>query len=115
MPFIQKQLAEHVDRNCEPLGLQGARDVLLKIALVSHGYVFVRKGTVPAFMPDLFHEEYIYERLKALQGTTIPVWLGNISVNKMYYLDLRIRISHMLLLSWASTPIIENEVTKKRL
>lgn len=114
MPLIQNQLAEHADHICEPLGLQGARGVL-KIALVSHGCVFVKKGTVPAFMPDLFHEEYIYERLKALQGATIPVCLGDIRLNKIYYLDLRIRISHMLVLSWASTLVIENGFTNKRL
>ena len=115
MPLIQNQLAKHADHICEPIGLHGARGVLFKIALVSHGYVFVKQGTVPAFMPDLFHEEYIYERLKALQGTRIPVSLGNIRLNKMYYLDLRIRISHMLLLSWANMSIIENGVTNKRL
>ena len=112
MPLIQKQLAECVDYECEPLGLQGARGALFKIALVSHGYVFVGKGTVPNFVPDLLHEGCMYERLEALQGTAIPVCLGNIYLDELYYLDLGVRISHMLLLSWAGTSIANDGVTK---
>jgi hypothetical protein len=49
---------------CEPLGKQGARGALFKITLASHGYTFVGKGTVEAFVPDLRHEGQVYERLE---------------------------------------------------
>jgi hypothetical protein len=84
--LIKDQLTEDLDHNFEPLGLQGARGALFQITLLSHGYVFVGKGTVQAFVPDLLHEGSIYQHLTALQGTAVPVYLG--------------RILHLLLMSW---------------
>lgn len=52
-----------MDDHCESLGKQGARAVLFKITLTSHGYTFVGKGTVEAFVPDLRHEGKMYDRL----------------------------------------------------
>lgn len=91
--LVQRQLGECVDRNCEPLNLRGA---LFKIRLVSHDYVFVGKGTVYAFV---LHEGCIYERLELLQGTAIPIHLGNIDLIEKYYLDLGVVIRHMLSMS----------------
>ncbi|MCJ1267059.1 hypothetical protein MMC22_006944 [Lobaria immixta] len=98
--LVRDQLAENLDRDCEPLGLQGARGALFKITLTSYGYVFVGKGTVQAFVPDLMHEGRVYQQLKDLQGTAVPVCLGNIDLVDCYYLDVGVRILHMLLMSW---------------
>lgn len=52
LDLVQRQLAKDLDHDCEPLDLQEARGALFKITLVSHGYVFVGKGTVEAFILD---------------------------------------------------------------
>ncbi|KAI9797384.1 MAG: hypothetical protein M1825_006013 [Sarcosagium campestre] len=105
LDLVRQQLARSLDHDCEPLGLQGARGALFKITLSSHGYVFVGKGTVYAFVPDLLHEGRIYARMESLQGKAVPVCLGNIDLVEKYYLDLGVRIQHMLLMSWAGTPV----------
>ncbi|PSS25711.1 hypothetical protein M430DRAFT_33320 [Amorphotheca resinae ATCC 22711] len=98
---IQHQLERSLDYGCEPLGKQGARGALFKLTLYSHGYTFVAKGTVEAFIPALKHEGRIYRHLIGFQGELIPVYLGNISLVKTYFLDFGVRIVHMLLMSWA--------------
>ena len=103
--LVRTQLAADLDHDCKPLGLQGARGALFKIGLVSHGYVFVGKGTVKVFVPDLLHEGAIYQRLGRLQGTAVPVCLGNIDLVEKYYLDVGVRIRHMLLMAWGGDTI----------
>ena len=112
LDLVQKQLAGDLDHNCEPLGLQGARGALFRITLASHGYVFVGKGTVQAFVPDLLHEGKIYRRLAKLQGTAVPVYLGNIDLKEWYYLDVGVRILHMLLMSWGGDLADEDEAMR---
>ena len=112
LDLVQKQLAEDLDHNCEPLGLQGARGALFKVTLVSHGYVFVGKGTVQAFVPDLRHEGDIYRRLAKLQGAVVPVYLGNIDLAESYNLDFGVEILHILLMSWAGELADNDESVK---
>jgi hypothetical protein len=117
--LVREQLAKNLDRDCEPLGKQGARGALFKITLRSHGYTFVSKGTVSVFVPDLQHEGRIYQRLEAMQGEVVPVHLGNINLARKYDLDLGVRIVHMLLMSWggetadeADMPNLKEEVVQ---
>lgn len=63
-------------------------------------------------MPDLLHEGKIYRRLTKLQGTAVPVYLGNIDLYQWYYLDLGVRILHMLLMSLGGDPADEDEAMK---
>ncbi|KAL9122915.1 MAG: hypothetical protein Q9187_000527 [Circinaria calcarea] len=107
MRLVRSQLKDDLDNNCEPLGLQGARGALFKLTLASHGYVFVGKGTVRAFVPALSWEGSMYQKLRRLQGTAVPVYLGNIQLAHRYYLDVDVRISHMLLMSWAGAIVEE--------
>ncbi|KAI9670763.1 MAG: hypothetical protein M1817_003873 [Caeruleum heppii] len=109
--LIREQLARDLDNNCKPLGLQGARGALFKLTLASQGYTFVAKGTVRAFVPHLRHEGDMYKKLRKLQGKTIPVHLGGIDLVHYYYLDIGVRIQHMLLMSWAGEPVTELEMT----
>ena len=95
------QLAQDPDNGCEPLGKQGARGALFRLTLDSYGYTFVGKGTVYAFKANLKHEGSVYRHLDTLQGELIPVYLGNISLIRTYFLDFKVRIVHMLLMSWA--------------
>ena len=95
------QLAQDPDNGCEPLGKQGARGALFRLTLDSYGYTFVAKGTVWAFKANLKHEGLVYRHLNEIQGELIPVYLGNISLAYPYFLDVGVRIVHMLLMSWA--------------
>ena len=54
-----------------------------------------------AFKANLIHEGVVYQHLSELQGELIPVYLGNISLACPYFLDVGVRIMHMLLMSWA--------------
>jgi hypothetical protein len=99
--LMSRQLAENPDNRCEPLGKQGARGTLFKLTLECYGYTFVAKGTVTAFEAKLKHEGLVYRHLDEVQGELIPVYLGNISLVRPYFLDFGVRIVHMLLMSWA--------------
>ena len=109
--LIREQLAADPEQGCKPLGLQGARGALFRIILLSHGYVLVAKGTVRAFVPDILREAKIYQYLEALQGTAVPICFGHIGLRHRYYLDLGVKISHMLLLSWGGETI-DGEITE---
>ncbi|KAL8730482.1 MAG: hypothetical protein Q9166_004046 [cf. Caloplaca sp. 2 TL-2023] len=97
--LVRDQLAGDLDEYCVPLGLSGARGFLFRVTLASHGYVFVAKGTTRRLRSRLLHEGKMYEHLKALQGTAIPVHLGNVNLVHRYFLDWH-PIKHFLLLSW---------------
>ena len=98
--LVRHQLGEDLDHDCEPLGKQGARGALFKIILRRFGYVLVAKGTVRAFVPDLQHEGEVYQRLSSLQGSEIPVYMGSIDLPHVYYLDVGVRIQHMMMMAW---------------
>ena len=98
--LLRNQLDTDMDHNCTPLDIQGARGALFKLTLASHGYTLVGKGTVRAFIPDLCHEGRIYSHLRKLQGTCVPVCLGNFDCIYPYEYDIGVEIVHFLLLSW---------------
>ncbi|EWZ27917.1 hypothetical protein FOZG_18382 [Fusarium oxysporum Fo47] len=106
--LLWKQLEQSLDDGIRPLGEGGARGVLFQVTLLAHGYTFVSKGTVRAFIKDLLHEAAVYERLKPIQGIHVPVFLGAIdlrSMNKTYYYDHRVYVVHMTFLSWGGCSI----------
>lgn len=57
--------------------------MLFKIELYSYSFTLASKGTVDVFILDLIYEGQIYLRLDNLQGTDIPVYLGNIDLVKL--------------------------------
>jgi exonuclease VII small subunit len=109
--LMQEQLACSLDRDCEPLemdGKYGATGILFKLSLTRYGYTFVGKGTIPELVPCLADEVKIYHRLERLQGEVVPICLGSINLTKPYHLTARhairfagFKIVHMLLMSWA--------------
>ncbi|KAJ9417921.1 hypothetical protein QL093DRAFT_2565880 [Fusarium oxysporum] len=106
--LLWKQLKQSLDDGIRPLGEGGARGVVFQVTLLAHGYTFVSKGTVRAFIKDLEHEAAVYERLKPIQGVHVPVFLGAIdlgSMNKTYYYDHRAYVVHMTFLSWEGCSI----------
>ncbi|KAM4065844.1 kinase [Hirsutella rhossiliensis] len=101
--LLWKQLQHSLDDGITPLAQGGARGVLLRVTLLAHGYTFVAKGTVRAFIKCLEHEAAVYERLQPSQGVYVPVYLGSIdlrSMNKIYYFDHRVYVIHMTFMSW---------------
>ena len=96
----------------EPMGKQGARGALFQLTLLAYGYTFVGKGTVAEFTVDLNHEAAVYHRVQPLQGIRFPVFLGTVDLrhlNRTYYLDFRVRIVSLLLLSWGGHSLDEPE------
>jgi hypothetical protein len=74
---------------------------LFRLTLEWYRYTFVAKGTVTAFEAKLKHEGLVYQHLDKVQGELIPVYLGNTSLVRPCFLDVGVRIVHMLLMSWA--------------
>ncbi|KAM0800649.1 hypothetical protein BDR22DRAFT_963032 [Usnea florida] len=107
--LLRSQLDADMDNNCTPPDIQGARGALFKLTLASHGYTLIGKGTVRAFVPDLTHEGRVYERLHQIQGTYIPVCLGNINCIYPYYYDIDVKIVQILLLSWGGVALGSTE------
>jgi hypothetical protein len=99
--LILRQLVENPDNRCEPLGKQGACGTLFRLSLGWYRYTFVAKGTVAVFKANLKHEALVYRHWDEFQGQLIPVYLRNISLVCLYFIDVRVRIVHMLLVFWA--------------
>ena len=111
LKLMLRQLAEDPDSGCEPLAKQGACGALFRLTLESYRYTFVAKGTVTAFTPRLKHEGLIYRHLDEVQGELIPVYLGNVSLVRPYFLDFGVRIVHILLMSWAGEQAREDFIS----
>ena len=110
--MVQRQLGTTLDSNCEELVLQGARGILFKVTLASHGYTFVGKATREVFVSDLKHEGRMYDLLISVQGKKIPVYLGNIDLIRPWY-DLHYTLIHMLLMSWGGETFDQINVMRK--
>ncbi|KAK9773056.1 putative Protein kinase domain-containing protein [Seiridium cardinale] len=112
--LLYRQLQKSLDDGVTKLGFGGSRGVLFQVTLIAYGYTFVCKGTVAAFIPDLQHEEMVYQQLKQRQGTNVPVFLGTVDLRKMgkiYYYDHRVYIEYMMFLSWGGKT--DSSVTNK--
>ncbi|KAK1948819.1 hypothetical protein LY78DRAFT_687340 [Colletotrichum sublineola] len=73
------------------------------MSLLAYGYTFISKGTVRAFIKDLEHEAAVYERLRPIQGTHVPVFLGAInlrSLDRIYYFDHRVYVMAEMTGTW---------------
>ena len=92
------------DADCIPLYLSGATGSLVKVRLSAFGYTLVAKGVEEAYIEQLEHENKIYDALRSIQGTDIPVCLGLIDLILPYYYNGSI-LKHFLLLIWAGRPL----------
>ncbi|KAI0397976.1 hypothetical protein F5Y17DRAFT_257027 [Xylariaceae sp. FL0594] len=114
--LLSQQLEGSLDNGVVKLGIQGARGVLFQVTMLAYGYTFVCKGTVRAFVRDLEHEAAVYERLRPVQGTSVPVFLGAIdlrSINRTYHYDHRVDIIYMMFLSWGGYSLHEVQVGER--
>jgi hypothetical protein len=77
--------------------------------LLSHGYTFIGKATVPKLVRELDREALAYtERQVPLQGREVPVFLGVVNLeSRPYYYDLRVTLVKMICLSWAGVELAE--------
>ncbi|KAI9731009.1 MAG: hypothetical protein M1834_005470 [Cirrosporium novae-zelandiae] len=98
--LTKQQLGADLDHYCDPLGKSGARGALFKITLISHGYMFVGKGTRDRFLYDAHREVGAYRRLEKIQGLAVPVCLGGIDLITCYSLAAGVEITYMLLMAW---------------
>lgn len=99
--------------DCMPMYVKGTRGALFKVRLSSHGNTFVAKGMEEHNTHYLKHEEDMYNHLRPLQGTVIPVCLGSVDLKLPYYYDHG-QYTRMLFLSWGGRPIFSISGTINR-
>jgi hypothetical protein len=97
--YILRQLAKNLNNKYKLLGKQGTCDTLFKLTLKLYRYTFVTKRIVTTFKAKLKHEGLIYRYLNEVQRELIPVYFKNISLVRLYFLDVKVKIVHMLLIS----------------
>lgn len=96
--LVSKQLNKDPDHCCRPLGEGGLHGFIFAITLDMYGYTFIGKGTEY----NSLYEGNIYQILQHLQGSAVPVYLGDIYLrDKAYFLDPFRVIIHMSLMAWA--------------
>ncbi|ODM16448.1 hypothetical protein SI65_07955 [Aspergillus cristatus] len=107
--LVSRQLNEDPDHCCQPLGKERLHGSLFAITLDTYGYTFVDKGTEY----DSHYEGDIYQMLKQLQGTAIPVYLGDIYLREsVYFLGPFCEIIHMSLMAWVGESIDDKHYSR---
>jgi len=106
--IVREQLNANLDNDCQALdshGKFGAIGALFKITAHPYGYTFVAKGVQTCHRSHLSHEEQVYNRLWALQGTVVPVYIGQFNLIRDYILGGGAHITRMMLMSYGGEPI----------
>lgn len=103
--FLKQQLDEDVDHNCTPLGSCGSYGAPFKITCARYGYTVVGKGTTDLLWREVSREAEIYGVLRKAQGSAVPVFLGAIDLDMVYFLHGAGEIRHMLLMGWGGESI----------
>ncbi|KAL7938344.1 hypothetical protein V8C35DRAFT_150078 [Trichoderma chlorosporum] len=106
LKLVQSQLARtrRVSGGCVSLNMKGSLGAMFKIMIPSHGYTFVAKGVSEGGVPRLLREADTYTRLRALQGGSVPVYLGIVQLEAAFEFE-EAAYSHFMLLSWAGRPV----------
>ena len=100
LSLIRQQLSEDMDTNCEPISRPEACDVLFRIRLRLYGYTVAAKATPIDFVQRLKWEAAIYGYLRPIQGTHVPVHLGNVDLQAPYFYEGIAELVHMMFLSF---------------
>ncbi|PYI02208.1 hypothetical protein BO78DRAFT_464138 [Aspergillus sclerotiicarbonarius CBS 121057] len=106
---IQNQLDRDID-SCYPIGKEGLHGSIFVITLQGYGYTLIGKGT--EYLSTL--EGSIYQKLEPVQGLAVPVYLGDINLQKVYYLDSGREIIHMSLMAWGGEALQEADRKSRR-
>lgn len=114
--LLKRQLDENIDRNCTPFGICGAYGAPFKLTCAIYGYTVVGKGTTSGLWKEVSREAQIYQILRKVQGSAVPVFLGTVDLAKVYFLHGAGEIRHMLVLGWGgeSTATIEQSARLHR-
>ncbi|KAM3497832.1 hypothetical protein MY10362_008828 [Beauveria mimosiformis] len=99
----------------ESLHVHGTRGALFRVTLLSHGYTLVGKGVPAEFVLGARHEEAMYARLLAIQGTYVPVVLGGLPVPGFWY-DGIVPMQRFTLMSYVGRSVegVMRECPEKR-
>jgi hypothetical protein len=113
--LIRNQLATDrgSDADCTELYIKGARGALFKVRLSSYGYTVVAKGVEQHNAKYLDHEQKIYEHIRSIQGTLVPVCLGSVPLKRPQYFEDG-KYVKMLFLSWAGRSLVNCPDQNKR-
>ncbi|KAK9387122.1 hypothetical protein V1515DRAFT_571036 [Lipomyces mesembrius] len=109
--LLKQQLDEDLDHNCTPFGACGAYGAPFKVTLVPYGYTVVGKGTTSGLWNEVSREVDVYRILQRAQGSAVPVFLGAIDLDHIYFHDAG-DIRHMLLMAWGGKDTTELEHSK---
>ncbi|KAJ5129287.1 uncharacterized protein N7515_005326 [Penicillium bovifimosum] len=97
--LLKAQLDENIDR-CIPLGGCGGYGAPFKLTCIEYGYTVIGKGTTSGLWKEVSGEAQIYQILRKVQGSAVPVFLGTIDLAKIYFLHGAGEIRHMLVMGW---------------
>ncbi|KAK9263142.1 hypothetical protein V1519DRAFT_441083 [Lipomyces tetrasporus] len=110
--LLKQQLDENIDHDCTPFGVCGAYGAPFKVTCVPYGYTVVGKGTTSRLWNEVSREADVYGVLKKAQGSAVPVFLGTIDLEKIYFLHGGGQIRHMLLMAYGGKDTTELEHSK---
>jgi Lipopolysaccharide kinase (Kdo/WaaP) family len=119
--LLKKQLDWDLDHNCTPFGVCGSYGAPFKITCAKYGYTVVGKGTTSRLWKEVSREAEVYQVLRKVQGVAVPVFLGAIDLDMIYFLHGAGEIRHMLLMAWggesirAGEMLVEISRSKKRI
>lgn len=106
--LIRQQLSEDLDTDCKPVSMPGACGVLFQVRLQEYGYTVAAKATPAYFVHRLKWEAAVYKHLRPIQGSYVPVYLGNIDLEVPYLYDGIAELVHMMLLSFGGKRISQH-------
>ena len=112
--LLRQQLAKDMDTNCQPIGVPGACGVFFRVRLKSYGYTVAAKATPTDFVQRLKREATIYKHLQSIQGSHIPVHLGNIDLETPYFYEGIAELVHMMFLSFGGNRIAQHLTSENR-
>lgn len=99
--LLREQFTKDLVAGLDDTGIHGARGVVFKVTLLSHGYTMLAKCTTRSLKKYLKHEVSIYDTLRSIQGIHIPVCLGSFDLARRFWFCGLHRMAHMMLLSYA--------------
>uniref|UniRef100_A0A093XUJ6 Reticulocyte-binding protein 2 like a n=1 Tax=Talaromyces marneffei PM1 TaxID=1077442 RepID=A0A093XUJ6_TALMA len=103
--LLKDQLDQDLDHNCTPFGVCGSYGAPFKITCTAYGYTVVGKGTTSNLWKEVSREAEVYQVLRKVQGLAVPVFVGAIDLNMIYFLHGAGEIRHMLLMAWGGREI----------
>ncbi|KAI1829001.1 hypothetical protein DTO006G1_7024 [Penicillium roqueforti] len=109
--YLKQQIDENIDR-CIPFGTCGSYGAPFKLTCSPYGYTVVGKGTTSGLWKQhVSREAEIYQILRKVQGSAIPVFFGKMNLEKIYFLHGAGQIRHMLVMGWAGESTAKLEQT----